>query len=509
MRPRRLVPIVFLAIVALAACNSTTRSGKGLDVGHLTASPTGTAGGVGPDQSSSPVPGASGAAPGSGQPGGFGAAGPGGGSPGSTGSGGVAGGPGGGGLSASAPARYVAGVRGITPTAIRIGVRFVSQQGAAAFTAATGTVGVNPGDTKAMAQAMVDDINSRGGLGGLKVQPYYLEYDVTKILTQQTAAENQRHCEYFAHDAKVFAVVSGVPGDAVLAGCMAAFRLPYVQDAVSPYMDNTVMKQTYGYFYTPAEPNASRMARFWIDGLNGEGFFGGGSKVGLVRLSGTTQDRVSKFDIKPELARIGHPLTSEVQLSDAQQASEGVLQFRAAGIDRVLILDDSSLVAQVWMNDAESQAYRPRYGLNSINAPEVLVHNAPANQLNNALGVGWYHPYDVPSVPAAEISPAEHHCVDLMKAHGIVSADTVSYGLMIYTCDVFSFLEAAWARVPRFDEAGLLAGAEGLGNSWATSATFAAQFGSGRLDGTAAVRNFAYDGGCKCFVYRGQPYAVG
>jgi hypothetical protein len=423
-------------------------------------------------------------------------------------SGGAAGSAAGGSTASPAGARYVAGIRGIDPKTVRIGVRYVTQESAAAFGAATGIANISPGDTKAEAQIMVDDINSRGGLGGLRIEPFFIDYDASKVLARQSAAEAQRHCEYFANDAKVFAAVSAMPSGVDLPHCMAASKMPYVQDGVLPYYDDDFMSATYGYLFTPAEPNASRMTRFWIGGLVGQGYFAPGSKVGLVRLSGVTLDRVANQDIKPELARIGHPVQAEAVLTQPEHISAGVLQFRAAGISHVVILDDNSLVGQVWMHQAESQGYRPRYGLSSLSVPALLARNMPPNQLKGAVGVGWYHPFDAASVPASEIGPAERRCVDLMRRRGVTTNDPVSYGLMIYTCDVFWFLEAAFAKAPRFTEAGFLGGAEALGD-WASPGTFAARFGSRRLDGTAAVRNFAYQSSCNCFGYAGTVYAVG
>jgi hypothetical protein len=285
--------------------------------------------------------------------------------------------------------------------------------------------------------------------------------------------------------------------------------VPYVQNAVSPYFDDDYMREVYGTLMTPSQPNASRMSRAWIEGLARQGYFRGAT-VGLVRLAGPTLDRIVAEDIRPALDRAGVALADDLVLTNAEGVSAGVLRFRAANISHVLILDDSSLASQVWMAQAESQGYRPRYGLNSANIPDIVESNAAPAQLDGALGVGWYPPFDTGERgDDRRTTPARDECLRIMADHGVALPDRTAVGLALSSCDAFSYFAAMVARAQQWTPRAFVAAAESVGDSWTPAATFASRTAPGRLDGTAAVRDFGFAADCECFRYSGEPYSIG
>ena len=428
---------------------------------------------------------------------------------GTTGAGGAASGGGAGAAGGGTSAIPVgARVNGVDARTIKVGVRIITKESAAAFANAMGAQGLSPGDTQDAAQAMIDELNAGGGIAGRRIVPYYVEYDLAKVAAGQASSEAQRHCEAFANDGKVFVAVSPLPASKTLAQCLEDHRIPYVQDSVGWYFDDDIMA-TVPDFYMPAEPQSSRLARFWIAGLQSERYFDAGTKLGVVRLGGEPFDRIVKEDLAPALAAAGQSIAVEAVISDPQQVGAGVLKFRTEGVNHVLVLDDNGLLAILWMNQAESQHFRPRYGLNSINLPSGLPRNVPAGQLDRSVGIGWYPPYDaVPAGASDRPSPEDERCVAVLRKHGVALDTPTAYGVGLYTCDVFLFLKTALDRAGEVSPAGIRASVARLGTGYRPTGTFGATFGPARRDGANAARPLRFDNGCTCFRYSGRAYAT-
>ncbi|HYZ92441.1 MAG TPA: hypothetical protein VFA34_08605, partial [Actinomycetota bacterium] len=276
--------------------------------------------------------------------------------------------------------------RGVDATTIKLGARYVENDDA--FTAAFGIGGVSAGDHKGMYDAVFRYVNEHGGIAGRKVAPFYYPYDVANIT--QSKAQQEAACTSWTEDSKVFAAVSSAPTGSTLAYCMQKKGTPMVQDVVAFYFDEKVMTDTAQTFSMPGAPNGSRIAKFWIDGLARRQFFAAKAKVGVVRLEDDAMQRVVEEVVKPELAARKITFGGEAVLTKPEDISAGVLRFRSNGVTHVLIIDDSGLVAFAWMQQAESQGYRPRYGLTSADAPSAfLINNVPHAQLRGSIGVGW------------------------------------------------------------------------------------------------------------------------
>jgi hypothetical protein len=152
------------------------------------------------------------------------------------------------------------------------------------------------------------------------------------------------------------------------------------------------------------------------------------------------------------------------------------------------------------MQPAESQNYRPRYALNSLDVPAFLTQNVPLAQLHGAVGVGWLPASDLFYKEVAHgVNPAEDLCYEITKRNG----DEVKR-----YCDGVFFLKPALERAPEFSPAGLRAGAESLGTNYDSPWTLATRFGPGRFDGARQVRPVAFVEDCTCFRYTGAPLEV-
>jgi len=174
-----------------------------------------------------------------------------------------------------------------------------------------------------------------------------------------------------------------------------------------------------------------------------------------------------------------------------------------------LILDDSSLISQVWMGQAQSEDYFPRYGLNSVNGPMILQKNETSAQLKNSQGVGWFPDFDVDFAQDTGANTATRQCRQIMKSAGLKLNDRASEGLAMNTCDTLWFLTTAIEHAATFTPAAVQQAVAAFASSYVPAGTFSATFGPGRNDGASAARNFAYDSKCSCFTYSGPAYSIG
>lgn len=395
-------------------------------------------------------------------------------------------------------------VRGVTDREIKVGIGLPVRGGAAA------TVGVqgleDPG--RQSAQAVVDYINAHGGIAGRVVVPVYKEIDNT---TGTFAAEAQAACAKWTEDDPVFAALAwGYDRDVMLA-CLAAKQTPMITESIILY-DDELYSRYRGYLYNPSGVRGERLG-VWIEELAQSDYFDGPVRTALIRFDTPEHDRASKNVIRPALAKAGVKLVDEVavksftsvaEVSDVgAEAQNAVLRFRSEQVDRVLILDTGGVLTITFTAAAESQQYRPRYGLTSYNYADYVAQNVPAQQLNGAVGVGWQSAGDTGL--RDESNAATMECINALRQAGInplSSGDGMTNQFRF--CSMLFFLRDALAVAPEVSPGGMRLGVERLGSGFRSALTFGTQFAPGRYDGAALVQRFEFDTGCGCFRYTGK-----
>jgi hypothetical protein len=178
--------------------------------------------------------------------------------------------------------------------------------------------------------------------------------------------------------------------------------------------------------------------------------------------------------------------------------ANAVLRFRAAGIDHVMILEINALIALLFLQNAESQAYRPQYGLTTASGGMVMAGLVPAAQLEHALTVGHYDMFDV-TEPDFTPTPARAECDAIYAEAGITFADLNAQGLGYIACDSFvAFITAMNADPGPIDADSINRGLRAAGG-YDSALVGPTTFGPDKLDGVSRYRGTAYDSGCSCF----------
>ena len=248
------------------------------------------------------------------------------------------------------------------------------------------------------------------------------------------------------------------------------------------------------------QPARQRQARHDLVERAGEA-----DDVGLLRFDLPDQERTARRVIEPALERHGLALTTDIAFRPVEgtrdlpvasdEASNAVLRMRSRGVDRVLFLGSGLSLPYVFPTVAESQGYRPRYGITTDDGPAFMAENAPAAQMSGAMAVGWEPQYDVAdSDGVLRDQPQWRACVAVVKRAGFTARDG-------RRCTALYFLEAALRRSSTVTPAALRAGADRLGATAYSTQTYATRFGPGRYDGVAAVRVLRLEESCTCFRY--------
>lgn len=413
----------------------------------------------------------------------------------------------------SAPAAGAGAVGpGITATEIRLGIAYFPD--AAAANAALGAAGANSGDQRDYYNAVIGDLNARGGLLGRKVVPIYHEYRSGEPIDPQHEAA----CNKWTKDNKVFAILFRgriLQECAVKAGALITSgdgeagptyeRVPNLVD--------------------PSDVRLERLGQATVSGLHREKYFTPTpdwptGKIGVITWQDPSYEYGMKQGYLPALARLGLKVELERYVVVSQQVgsaadsssavSSAVLAFRSKGIDHVLIQDGAAGVfglgglTLLFLNNAKSQNYFPRYGFNANNVPGFSIY--PADQQRGMLAVDFsdYMPNQDQGIAP---NPARERCFAVLKKGGVTPNDQATYATGAGACDGVWFIETLLKRAAQPTLQGALQAAAGLGTSYQSPQVYGTLLDGSRRDGGHLARNARFDSGCSCMRYTSKPYA--
>ena len=198
-------------------------------------------------------------------------------------------------------------------------------------------------------------------------------------------------------------------------------------------------------------------------------------------------------------------------IADASAAvSSAVLAFQQRGIDHVFIGDGAAGIfggvglTLLFLQNANSQMYYPRYGFNGNNAPDYPNH--PQRQL---VGMRAIETIDDSKDKDAGIAvnAERERCFDVMKRKGLPVGQEQTQGVAILACEAVWFTQAALNRAGDSALDRVIPAAEGLGTSYRSVFTFGTRFDPSHHDGIYLVRDVVYDESCSCLKYESKPYA--
>jgi hypothetical protein len=416
-----------------------------------------------------------------------------------------------------------AAVPGANVSATSISIGFIYTTGRQETAAALGAAGVTSGDELAQWKLLVANVNAHGGLGGRRIKPVYYGQSTTSkdtIATSETAA-----CNTFTQDNHVAAAVSSFEYTDTFLTCMERKGVP-------TYYSLETVNDSKVFDAAPLHAEASNLAldrqgRELGKSLVTQGYFAGAVPAvnGIITYDTPAYVRAAKalegtLKARGIAVRMTRTIPFPTATSDTSSAAAGIsnaeLAMASGGVNHVMIFDLNGLLSLLFMTNAQTQQYHPRYGLTSQSSGSHLADLLKGNanpQLKDALGIGWIPVLDL---HADEYGPsqgpaARKTCRDIMvkggQAQGLSSpgAELVALG----QCDDIFLLQQAFTGL-----AGPVTGSsirsaiEGVGSRFATALSLASRFGPSRHDGVSSFREMAYQTSCSCFRYTSPPRGI-
>lgn len=522
---RRPLPALLLVLALTTACGSTvqtTGAGSVLSSGGAAglSAPTGDGLGgtvVAPDGTVDPR--------GSVDPGGSGGSAPAGtalpGQPGSAVVPGAAAGPAASGGAAAAPGAVPGGAaptvgipatgRGWDAKNVYIGVG--TQKDVQQAFSTVGVSNLDAGDQEGQAKAIAAELNRRGGLFGRQVKIVFRDH-ATIATAQDPNGTAQATCTYFTQDRPVIAYLNPVTlmDVSALRGCFAKAKVPLISASLAS-LDAEGMRAYAPYLLTTLAPTWDALTPVLVSRLSAQGYFGGwdtatsrtkpgAAKVGILIKSDDIAPRILAR-IKKAVEAAGAPgVESYTFRSDASDVSSAVLQFRGRGVSHVISTDGGALLA--FMLAAEDQGYRPRYAASSFLTPAIFYEGtAPPAQLVGMTGVGWSASIDVSDAKdPGDAGPGESECKALLAEGGqTFKGKRLAEAVAFAFCDGLRLIVSSATAAGGLTGADVARGMQLAAPKLQTSFSFGNGFGPNRFFLPGAVRDLAYDTGCRCFAY--------
>jgi hypothetical protein len=413
-------------------------------------------------------------------------------------------------------------VPGVTATTIYVGATYQTDQGAV-NSAIFGTA-LNGGDARNFYKVVIDDINKHGGIAGRRIVPVYFELhtaDTTTIEQQYEAA-----CSTWTKDNKqgVFAILD--TGRPALRECAR-------KNGVVEFGESSAsVAQTFRQYPNYVELNGINMVReapVTINGLAAQQYFDPGSKIGIVAWDDPNHREGVRAGYIPTLRSRGLSLATEPAFvhvpenaqdlgSSSAGVSAAVLRFNSLHVDHVFVLDGTAgicggaCLTTLFMREADSQNYHPRYGLNTNNQPQAGIDGNlyPTSQLSRSLAVLWGDQETAADV-GIQKNAARVRCSALMKKNGydIDGANSNFRGFALFACGEVWFMQAAAAKMTGpLTVANFMAGVNQLGDSHQDPTTYLAHYSSTQHDGAVGIRYAHYVDSCECFRYTSPVYRI-
>ena len=376
-------------------------------------------------------------------------------------------------------------------------------------------VGASLGNTVTEADiydAIVASMNGRGGVAGRKIVPVYADTDTGSASWDATF---EAACAKFTQDHHVVAVL-GYAFDFVPAfeGCLQKKSIPHLSTSFN-IPDAGVLRQ-YPLLIALSTPRIERRSQVKIDGGLATGVITKASKLGvLLDACPGTQDAWNKVT-KPYIAAKGLTVASTFTIDCARgeadagraagQGGSIMLQFRAAGVD-TLMIDAVSEGPALFLaaSIAESQNWHPKYVMSSLANAATIANQIPPTQVKNVYGFGWLPVQDVNPAQWPSRNAAQNRCIAMVGEHGIGLKTAADYSFAFNLCEALFLYETALKTDGGRTDANAVVGAvEGTGSSFASTMNIDGHstFSKAQHDGPSVARYFAFDGGCSCFTYR-------
>lgn len=397
-----------------------------------------------------------------------------------------------GGAGAPAGGALTASDRGVTESAIRIGVPIIDLGSLAEYGIDTETSGIE--EQKLTFNSIIASYNEAGGVHGRQLEPVFEPYDP---LDQD---DMRASCQALAEDAQVFAVTAqAFYGDPIL--CLTErFKTPIVLDDGT---SDEFYRRSGGLLFS-TQMGKARSIRNQIWMLHTMGLLKGKTLGALVSEINGDADAPDEA-LKQTLAQFGYDLAHEARFTSIEALPSEiplhVQQMKAKGVDFVIATQTSAL----WNDEAERQDFRPQYSVSDFSQKtrdsSVEDHGEHWDGTIGITGTLW-----ADNGGGAPETAATRSCLDRAAAHGSgpYERGEILYDVQVGVCNVLdTFVRGATAAGPNLTRAGFAQATANLGPLDLGNMN-AAAFRPGKYDAPETVRATRWELACTCYKPIGE-----
>ncbi|MCU1593866.1 MAG: hypothetical protein JWO12_1258 [Frankiales bacterium] len=401
-------------------------------------------------------------------------------------------------------------------------IGYVTQNDFNKTVAAAGYSSVNAGDQVGDINAVLAAINKEGGLFGRKVIGVDRDNGSAQV-SGDPSGTAQSNCDFFKFDAPVIAVLNLQSGLDLpnFRTCMMKAKIPVMSLSIQP-ITKSIVTSLQGYLIPLLTPTYDRLAPVLVRRLQAQKFFtpwdttnGRASatapvKTGLL-ITDSDQGREVERLMKNALTSAGQPpLIRRYAENGSQQQSDfqaAVLAFRSAGVTHVLC---DSANFSLFMVQAQSQGFHPRYGISSYAAPQPFVQTlAPPSQLVGALGVGSAPTIDVSANEDPGHTTGGKYCYRVLAEGGQkFSGKRFAEAIALALCDGLRATVAAAKASGGLSGPDIVRGIAQAGPTFPTAFAFVSGLAPDNSALPGAGRDLGYSTACSCWTYRGGSYRI-
>lgn len=388
--------------------------------------------------------------------------------------------------------------RGVTASAIKLGIVTADLRTANAVGLAPENYGTE--DQRLAYQTYIDDLNARGGINGRQVQAVYRTVDPFDDDSPRAA------CLSLIRDEQVFAVIS-------LNSLATAGSLCVTREGGTPLISGTSMpaatfRDAGGRLITNMA-SIERMMANWVGELTRLGALKGRTIGVLASEDDAAADKQAADAVVNELGRAGHQVAYRSRLSADLQTGTGQLpievqKMRQAGVDFIL-LPVNFLYATQFAQAASGQGYRPRYAVSDHQGlySDELARNMPAD-FEGSISITSYRINEkVAGIPEPEV---ERDCRERYNRRA--GGSDYGYGdstPLQRACGQLGVFEAAAkAAGPQLTRDRFIGGLAGIGRV-PLPQVLGGSFGPGKTDYADDLRPMTWAAGCRCWKVAGPP----
>ncbi len=407
---------------------------------------------------------------------------------------------------------------GITANTIKVGVSYADDQEEA--NRALGAAGATQIDFRRAYEAMIKYVNEHGGAANRKIKPVYHRLFVTS--NEPPEQQDQETCAHWSKDEPVFVADGAFKTENGIA-CFQKNDIVTVAGNGLRFKSAAFFRkyQTYMEF---DGIDGDAIARFYADNMKKMGFFDKGYKLGIVAWDDKEYAGPTKNTLIPRLQRHGIKVSDVTYIKSPESSADNgeavaqigntAVRYKGEGITHVMFTDAGGALALFFMQAAERQQYRPRYGITSSSGGTAIADIVGAgdkqdarNQLKDALMVGWFPTIDVrpEHTPKFANPPSKKLCYQQMRKGGVEMDSANARALAEGVCN------QVWTIVAELDAAQEVGGGvlnqqtwyQGLGRVGSLPLTHGMGFKTSpsNRDALEVYLRAKYYGGCNCFRY--------